>query len=567
MGWDSEAQWFWTCTNVNQFGYIRPNGAYVQGFGAMAGQAKGILVLPTSIPSVSTLPLGTTTQGTASTPVSFNLNGSNLFGDITIAAPSGVEVSLSAGSGYTNSLAVPRSSTSGELNQTQIFARITSGAPQGAITGVNLTLTALGADAVDISLTGQVDPAPTPPEMDVLNGVTSIADGGMDPQGIVTVSASQMITYTIQNSGSQDLNLTGTPLVSLANANNVQNLSVSIAPSTPIAGMSSDAFEVSYEAIVNGVFSFTISIDNNDSNENPYNWTVSGTAQALPPPEMDVLNGASAIASGGTDAQGPQLPLMTHTITYTIENNGGANLLLNGTPIVVVTPGTNIVSAVVNVMPASSIAMAASVTFDLAYEVGGTGAFDISISIANNDPDENPYTWSVTGTVMVTPPEMDVTRGANPVADGGTDTLPTQQIGNISVTYTITNSGGSALSVGTAIVSGETNCAVAISAQPSSIVAVAGMSTLELVVTPAAAGAYSFAVSIPNNDSNEDPYDISVNGNVTAPPNNNDDGDGGDDDEGGCSTSDSGQDGLLALLALLGSAAVATRLFRSRAHA
>jgi hypothetical protein len=311
MGWDSEAQWFWTCTNVNQFGYIRPNGAYVQGFGAMAGQAKGILVLPTSIPSVSTLPLGTTTQGTASTPVSFNLNGSNLFGDITIAAPSGVEVSLSAGSGYTNSLAVPRSSTSGELNQTQIFARITSGAPQGAITGVNLTLTALGADAVDISLTGQVDPAPTPPEMDVLNGVTSIADGGMDPQGIVTVSASQMITYTIQNSGSQDLNLTGTPLVSLANANNVQNLSVSIAPSTPIAGMSSDAFEVSYEAIVNGVFSFTISIDNNDSNENPYNWTVSGTAQALPPPEMDVLNGASAIASGGTDAQGPQLPLMT----------------------------------------------------------------------------------------------------------------------------------------------------------------------------------------------------------------------------------------------------------------
>jgi hypothetical protein len=218
-------------------------------------------------------------------------------------------------------------------------------------------------------------------------------------------------------------------------------------------------------------------------------------------------------------------------------------------------------------MPASSIAMAASVTFDLAYEVGGTGAFDISISIANNDPDENPYTWSVTGTVMVTPPEMDVTRGANPVADGGTDTLPTQQIGNISVTYTITNSGGSALSVGTAIVSGETNCAVAISAQPSSIVAVAGMSTLELVVTPAAAGAYSFAVSIPNNDSNEDPYDISVNGNVTAPPNNNDDGDGGDDDEGGCSTSDSGQDGLLALLALLGSAAVATRLFRSRAHA
>ncbi len=441
MAWDSNASWFWTCTAGQEFGYIRTNGSYV-GFGPMAGQAKGMVVLPTIAPDTPNLNVGTTTQGLNSTPVSFTLRGYNLFGNVTLNAPADIEISLSQASGYSSTLNVPPSSVSGQLNATTIYARIPGTTGVGPISAT-MTLTTLGGDDFDINVTGQVDPQPNPPEINVLSGATPIASGGNDPQG-------------------------------------------------------------------------------------------------------------------------DQPPGIVHTITYTIENNGDMNLMLTGTPVVAVTPGTNIISATVATMPGTTIGGLSSVQFDLDYEVGGSGAFDISISIENNDSDENPYTWTVTGTVQVQPPEIDIDRGGTPVADGATDTLPTQQIGNVPVSYTIHNTGGSGLTVGTVTVSAEVNCTVAISAQPASNVGVGGTTTLELVVTPTAVGAYSFSIEIPNNDPDEDPYDINVAGNVTAPPGNNNGGgdDDGDDDEG-C-VADAGTGAVwLALLAALSAGALARRVRRS----
>jgi hypothetical protein len=412
----------------------------------MVGQAKGMVVLPTIDPSVASLNLGSTTVGTASTPVNFNLSGYNLFGDVNIAAPSGVEVSLTAGSGYTNSLNVPRSSVSGQLNATQIFARITDTAAQGTITGVDLTLTATGGDTVLISLSGQVDPAPTPPEIEVRDaGNVLVADGGTDALGTLPITATQTVTYSILNTGDMDLVLSGTPLVALTAGANVQSLTLTIAPSTPITGANQTSFEVSFSIIAAGAFDFDISIDNNDSDENPYNWTVNGMGMAAP---------------------------------------------------------------------------------------------------------------------MF--PEMDVLRGAAPIADGGTDTLPTQQIADIDVTYTINNTGAADLTITTPVtISGETNCTVTVTAQPANTVVAAGTTTLELTITPTVAGAFSFQISIVNNDANENPYDISVAGNVTAPPPPpDDDDDGEDEDDSGCST---GSNGWPALVAAAFAAAMFLRMRRMRA--
>ena len=78
-----------------------------------------------------------TTYGTASpTPTSFTVSGSNLTGapgNLSVAPPSGYEVSLSSGSGYTTSLSVPYAT--GTLSSTTVFVRLAATTGFGTYSG------------------------------------------------------------------------------------------------------------------------------------------------------------------------------------------------------------------------------------------------------------------------------------------------------------------------------------------------------------------------------------------------------------------------------------------------
>lgn len=153
---------------------------------------------------------------------------------------------------------------------------------------------------------------------------------------------------------------------------------------------------------------------------------------------------------------------------------------------------------------------------------------------------------------VVEQPEITLLRDGTEIASGGGDNAWGPRGSAIAITYTIRNDGITTLNVGTVAITGESNCAAAVSTAPAATVAPGGTSDFTITVTPTLSGAFTFQFSIPNDDANENPYTVTVAG-VAAALN-----DGGDSDEDdGCSTGTS--QGLALLLALAALLVVALR--------
>ena len=86
----------------------------------------------------------------------FTVEGANLTADIVVTAPQDFEVSLSAGSGFTNSLSI--SPASGSVISTTVYVRLVADLGVNTYTG-DVTLTSTGATDKTVSLSGEVKPA------------------------------------------------------------------------------------------------------------------------------------------------------------------------------------------------------------------------------------------------------------------------------------------------------------------------------------------------------------------------------------------------------------------------
>lgn len=166
--------------------------------------------------------------------------------------------------------------------------------------------------------------------------------------------------------------------------------------------------------------------------------------------------------------------------------------------------------------------------------------------------------------VLTAQPEIDVLRGAVSIADGGADTISNTGTSPFNISYTIRNDGVSDLnltSMPEVSVSGESNCTVVLLLSPVSPVASGGGTTsFTLQVTPLSAAAFSFDVSIPNDDADENPYDFTFTGYPSLPPSPS--GGGGNDGGDDCSTRGAPGHGMLMLAGLLALACATLRLRR-----
>ncbi|KKK90170.1 hypothetical protein LCGC14_2725770, partial [marine sediment metagenome] len=111
--------------------------------------------------------------------------------------------------------------------------------------------------------------------------------------------------------------------------------------------------------------------------------------------EINIRQDTSNISDGGTYDFGSQNLDNDYDRTFTIENTGNANLTL--TTSITIT-GTNADQFSVQQEPSSPVASGGSTTFDIRFSPTSTGLKEASISIANNDIDENPYDINFTGT-------------------------------------------------------------------------------------------------------------------------------------------------------------------------
>ncbi len=163
------------------------------------------------------------------------------------------------------------------------------------------------------------------PEINLQGNGVSIVSGDATPAladytdfgAISTVSGTTVRTFTIQNTGTAALSLTGaSPYVTISGTN-AADFSVTAIPSNNITASGNTTFQVTFDPSSDGLRTATISIANNDSNENPYTFIING-------------NGISApVITSSLTASGNQGSLFTYTITAT---NSPTSYNANGLP-------------------------------------------------------------------------------------------------------------------------------------------------------------------------------------------------------------------------------------------
>lgn len=131
---------------------------------------------------------------------------------------------------------------------------------------------------------------------------------------------------------------------------------------------------------------------------------ISLTIDNSPTPEVQLTGNGNPIADkdstpslGDHTDFGNASSATPTTHTFTISNTGSLPLALTGTPRVAVT-GANAADFIVTAQPADSVAVGGSTTFSISFSPGGIGLRTATVSIASNDTDENPFTFSIQGT-------------------------------------------------------------------------------------------------------------------------------------------------------------------------
>ena len=113
-------------------------------------------------------------------------------------------------------------------------------------------------------------------EINIKQGTVDIPDDtGIFDFGTVLVGGSSLVTFTIENLGNTDLELTGSPLVDITGTH-ASDFAVTQLPSTQISPANSTTFEITFSPNDVGTRNATVSIMNNDSDENPYNFSITG---------------------------------------------------------------------------------------------------------------------------------------------------------------------------------------------------------------------------------------------------------------------------------------------------
>ena len=188
------------------------------------------------------------------------------------------------------------------------------------------------------------------------------------------IAASSTRTFTISNTGTANLTFSG-----IASSNGVFVISGS--PASPILPGNSVTFDVIFTPTALGLVSSTISFTNNDSNENPYDFVVSGTGIATPAPEANVQGNGVSIVDGDTTPDAGDFTLFvnptvgnTSTRTFTIQNTGDASLTLGAFT-------SSDATFTIPSPPAGPIAAGNSVTFDVVFTPTSEATFTSTISL------------------------------------------------------------------------------------------------------------------------------------------------------------------------------------------
>jgi hypothetical protein len=246
--------------------------------------------------------------------------------------------------------------------------------------------------APEITLTGN--------GQEVFDGAVTADPGNHTAFGSTPVTGGTVVrTFTIRNDGGQVLSLSGTPRVHLGS---VVDFTVTTQPAATVAvSGGTTTFTITYNPTTRGNHSTIVTIANNDDGENPFTFVITGTGTA---PEITLKGNNAEINAGDTTPSATD-----HTLfgsigaamqrTFTITNEGNQNLLLNGSPLVTLSGSA---AFEVGAQPGSATLAtegeSATTTFQIVFDPALlAGVQTATVSIANNDANEAPYTFTIRG--------------------------------------------------------------------------------------------------------------------------------------------------------------------------
>lgn len=351
------------------------------------------------------------------------------------------------------------------------------------------------------------------PEINVKIGGTGYPTGGTVPMGTVNTGSSGDVSLTVENLGTGLLTLT-----SLITGTNASEYELIAAPESIAAG-NSGVITVRFSPQAGGTRVATLSLANNDADENPYVLTLSGTGNAVGEIEVQSPEGFVLVSSVDTLNFGTVRAGSAdfRTLTLTIFNRG-AGTLSGLTASLILDPTADFSLGSL----AASIPAGGSATLDVTFDPASTGAHSASLRIASSDADENPYVIALVG-AGGTGPIIQVERPAGTVLTSGTSSVdfgPTEVTGGTSVrTFTLRNLGsdGSSLSISAiAVNSGVAAADYTITGitLPASLGALAS-TTFQVTFNPSVLGVRAAVLTISSNASNTSSFVVNLTGNGT----------------------------------------------------
>ncbi|MFK7956678.1 MAG: choice-of-anchor D domain-containing protein, partial [Lysobacterales bacterium] len=347
---------------------------------------------------------------------------------------------------------------------------------------------------------------------DIQDGDNSATPEDGTDFGAIATGESVISVFTIANTGDGELTINGVTVSG-------SGFSVTSPPATTIAPAASTTFAVTFNPNAEGQVAGEVSIDNTDADENPYTFALRGEARS---PDIRVRGSDTEIANGDdTPDLADNTNLGNVTLgesvsrSFDIRNVGLGTINLTGP--VTVSGGV----FTVDIQPDDTALGADEDTlFRITGQPVSFGTASGVVTIPNDDPDESPFTFSVSVTAIG--PDIEVS-GNGDVINNGDDTPDTANgtdFGNVSInasvirSFVIRNTGSEVLVLGTLQSS---NPAFTVTRTGSDAVNPAESSGIDVAFLASSAGPASATISIANNDVDDNPFTFDVAGNVLAP--------------------------------------------------
>lgn len=375
------------------------------------------------------------------------------------------------------------------------------------------------------------------PEMDITGLSVSIADGDTTPNtaddtdfGTVAVGTNNLNTFTITNSGTAPLNLTGaSPYVIITGSTDFVLTAI---PNNTIGASNSTTFQITFSPTTVGTHTANISIANDDPNEDPYNFTITGIGSG-PEPEVGLSGLGNNILDGdttpttvdGTDFGNLLIGSSSFT-DFIISNTGTAPLNLTGAAPYVIITGTDAAQFTLTTPPSTPISSSGGTsTFRITYNPTVGGTHQARIVFDNDDGNESPYDFNIIGFASSTlTPEIEIT-GLDVIIANGDTTPDTTDNTNFGVTdigtsnvndFVINNIGTGLLTLTDSspyiTITGVDSGQFSIISIPDNTILAGESTTYQISYTPTTTGVHNARVSVASDDADENPYGYNIQG-------------------------------------------------------